>query len=194
MKRINWQEPNLVGEMVMKITDENVVQQIKYKNEESILFLLKTYGGLLNAIIRRYLNDNPQDVEECLADVLVSIWFHIDSFDPTKNEFKQWIAAIAKYRAIDYMRKSKIINQHVSKVEFDERIVGPPNLIQDEPNISTLLTALNNTERKIFEKYYVEGVPSKEIADEFQAKESWVHNKLSRGRKKLKAIFSKGEV
>jgi RNA polymerase sigma factor (sigma-70 family) len=178
----------------LRVTDENVVQQIKLKNEETIPYLLKTYGGLFNAIIRRYLNGNLQDIEECIADVLVSIWFHIDSFDPTKNEFKQWIAAIAKYRAIDYMRKSERLKQHVSKVEFDERIASQPSLMQDRPDTSSLFKGLNDTERKIFEKYYVEGVPSKEIAQEFQAKESWVHNKLSRGRKKLKTIFLKDEV
>jgi RNA polymerase sigma factor (sigma-70 family) len=178
----------------LRVTDENVVQQIKLKNEETIPYLLKTYGGLLNAIIRRYMNGNLQDIEECLADVLVSIWFHIDSFDSTKNEFKQWIAAIAKYRAIDYMRKSEKLKQHVSKVDFDERIASQPSSMQNRLDISSLFKELNDTERKIFEKYYVEGVPSKEIACEFQAKESWVHNKLSRGRKKLQTILLKGEV
>ena len=178
----------------MRVTEENVVQQIILKNEEAIPFLLKTYGGLLNAIIRRYLNGNQQDMEECLADVLVSIWFHIESYDPTKNEFKQWIAAITKYRAIDYIRKSEKLKQHVSKVEFDERISSQISPKQNILNLSSLFDELNDTERKIFEKYYVEGVPSKEIACEFQAKESWVHNKLSRGRKKLKTILLKGEV
>lgn len=108
----------------MRVTEENVVQQLKLKNEESISYVLETYGGLLNAIIRKYLQGNQQDIEECLADVLVSVWFHIDSFDPAKNEFKQWIAAIAKYRAIDYVRKSEKEKQHISKFELDERLSG----------------------------------------------------------------------
>lgn len=178
----------------MRVTDENVVQQIKIKNEDTIPYLLKTYGGLINAIIRRYLNGNPQDIEECMADVLVSIWFHIDSFNPTKNELKQWIAAISKYRAIDYLRKSERVKQHVSKVEFNDRLARQPSSMEVKTDISSLFKGLNDSEREIFEKYYVEGVPSKEIAQEFQAKESWVHNKLSRGRKKLKNILLKGEV
>jgi RNA polymerase sigma-70 factor (ECF subfamily) len=176
----------------LRVTDENVVQQIKLKNEKTLPYLIKTYSGLLNAIIRRHLNGNQQDMEECFADVLVSIWFHIESFDPSKNEFKQWIAAIARYRSIDYMRKSVKLKQHMSKYEFDERISGQPSSKTLE--ISSLLKELTDTERTIFEKYYVEGVPSKEIANEFQAKESWVHNKLSRGRKKLRTILLKNEV
>ncbi|ATP39861.1 RNA polymerase subunit sigma-70 [Solibacillus sp. R5-41] len=178
----------------MEISDENVVQLIKSKNEKTIGYLIKTYGGLLNGIIRRYLIGNEQDIEECFADVLVSIWFHIDSFDGTKNEFKQWIAAIAKYRAIDYIRKSEKTKQYVSNFEFDERSLSQPNSKSNELDLPSLLNELNDTERAIFEKYYVEGVPTEEIASEFRAKQSWVHNKLSRGRKKLKTILLKGEV
>lgn len=178
----------------LRVTEVNVVQQIKFKNEDCIPFVLKTYGGLLNAIIRKYLQGNQQDIEECLADVLVSIWFNIDSFDSTRNEFKQWVAAIAKYRAIDYIRKSEKSKQNLSKFEFDERVASQPTSNPIQFEMSCLLNGLNNTERTIFEKYYVEGVPSREIANEFQTKESWVHNKLSRGRKKLKTKLQKGEV
>lgn len=177
----------------MRVTEQNVVQQIKYKNEDSISYVLQSYGGLLNTIIRKYLQGNHQDIEECLADVLVSIWFHINSFDSTKNEFKQWIAAIAKYRAIDYVRRSEKSKQYISKFELEEASSQSISK-QSEFDITYLFNKLNSTERSIFEKYYVEGVSSKEIANEFQAKESWVHNKLSRGRKKLKTILQKGEV
>lgn len=166
----------------MRVTEQNVVQQIKYKNEDSISYVLQSYGGLLNTIIRKYLQGNQQDIEECLADVLVSIWFHINSFDSTKNEFKQWIAAIAKYRAIDYVRRSEKSKQYISKFELEEASSQSISK-QSEFDITYLFNKLNSTERSIFEKYYVEGVSSKEIANEFQAKESWVHNKLSRGRK-----------
>ena len=178
----------------MELSEQNVEQQIKLRNEEAIPYVVNTYGGLLNAIVRRYLNGNPQEIEECIADVLVSIWFHIDSFDPTKNEFKQWIAAIAKYQAIDYVRKSERIKQHVSSKELNERIPSQQSFVSERLEISSLLKGLNDIERKVFEKYYVEGVPSKEIAHEFQVKDSWVHNKLSRGRKKLKTILLKDEV
>ena len=178
----------------MRVTEVNVVQQIKLKNEDCIPYVLKTYGGLLNAIIRKYLQGNQQDIEECMADVLISIWFNIDSFDYTKNEFRQWIAAIAKYRAIDYVRKSEKSKQNMNKFEFDERISSQPISKQIDFDMPSLLNELNDTERTIFEKYYIEGVPSREIANEFKTKESWVHNKLSRGRKKLKTILQKGEV
>lgn len=59
----------------------------------------------------------------------------------------------------------------------------------EENCVEELLEQLSASEREIFEKYYLEGTPSSEIAKEFDAKESWVYNKLSRGRKKLKSFL-----
>ncbi|WP_274308123.1 sigma-70 family RNA polymerase sigma factor [Solibacillus daqui] len=177
----------------MKISDENVVRQIQLKNEEALDYLVITYGGLLNGIIRKYLISHNQDIEECFADVLVSIWFNINSFDPSKNEFKQWIAAIAKYRAIDYFRKLNHVKKHISTTEINDRLLNEPISIHNS-DLAILLNELNDTEKAIFNKYYVEGIPTEEIANELQVKPSWIHNKLSRGRKKLKNILLKGEV
>ncbi|QIC47741.1 sigma-70 family RNA polymerase sigma factor [Lysinibacillus sphaericus] len=173
----------------MKITENNVVQHIQKKNEKAIPFIINQYGGLLTAIIKRHLNYQQQDYEECLDDVLLSIWNNIHSFDPKKNSFKQWIAAIAKYKAIDYQRRQITIqNQQFSVSEIDESMVKAKQPLE-ENCVEELLEQLSASERKIFEKYYLEGTPSSEIAKEFDAKESWVYNKLSRGRKKLKSFL-----
>nr|WP_245699862.1 DNA replication protein [Paenibacillus glacialis] len=57
----------------MKVTEDNVVQQIQNRNEKAISFIIHEYGGLLAAIIKRHLNNQQQDYEECLDDVLLSI-------------------------------------------------------------------------------------------------------------------------
>ncbi len=178
----------------MSVEELCLVEQIKLKNEKSISKILDKYGGLLNAIIQKYLQANCQDTEECMADVLVSIWYHIDSFDPSRNEFKNWIAAIAKYKAIDYLRKSEQEKQYLSKAELMEKDLGQIVSDRNKVDMESLLDELPDVERSIFEKYYLEGVPSREIATEFNARESWVHNKLSRGRKKLRNILMRNEV
>ncbi|WBL15471.1 sigma-70 family RNA polymerase sigma factor [Sutcliffiella sp. NC1] len=129
----------------MKITAENVVQQIKLKNEEALTFLISSYGGLLKAIVRKYLHGNQQDIEECLSDVIVSIWYHIESYDASKNEFKQWIAAIAKYRALDYVRKGERSMKYRSNVEFNEMVYRQPSEEQIQYDISHLLNELSET-------------------------------------------------
>lgn len=178
----------------MRISESNVVQQIKLKNEQSITFVLQEYGGLLQAIARKYMQGRPQDIEECIADVLVSIWFNIDAFDPSKNEFKQWIAAITKYRAIDYVRKLERNKEKLNQLESHTRLWQQSDAGAAHYDWDTIFSELSEVERHIFEQYYFEGIPSQDIAKDYEAKPSWVHNKLSRGRRKLKQVLLRDEV
>lgn len=91
----------------MKITEKNYIQQLQLHNEEALIYVIDMYGGLLKAVIRKHLFTMPHKQEECMNDVLLSIWEHAASFDDKKNSFKNWAAAIARYEAIDYLRKYK---------------------------------------------------------------------------------------
>jgi len=172
----------------LKINEENVVQQIKQKNEKAIRFMIDEYGGLLHSIIKRQ-NIQHHELEECLDDVLLSVWNNIHSYDSTKNSFKQWVAAIANYKAIDMRRKLNLLNRQVLTEEIKD--VATRNQTDNE-SIFNILRQLPERERNLFERYYIEGVPTSELAAELNVKESWIHNKLSRGRKKLKRIMQEG--
>ncbi|CEG28808.1 sigma-70 family RNA polymerase sigma factor [Bacillus sp. B-jedd] len=178
---------------MLSVEEQEMVEQIKLKNERGLSQLLDEYGGLLKAIIQKYLQGNRRDAEECMADVLVAIWYNIDSFDPKKNEFRNWIAAVAKYKAIDYVRKSTREKQYVSGFQYEEDMPTSHDSYHDRVDLQSLLDELPAVERAIFEKYYLHGVPSKEIASELQERETWVHNKLSRGRRKLRSILLRSE-
>lgn len=178
---------------MVKITEDNVVQQMIDRNEKTILFMIQMYGGLLSAIIKRHVHYNQQEYEECLDDVLLAIWHNIDAFDDSKN--KQWIAAIAKYRAIDYQRRMIKNQQQFMSTDITDDLYKIQPVYAHRNDVEEVLTHLSSTDRIIFEKYYLEGVSSREMAQQMNVKESWIHNKLSRGRKKLKQIFiPKNEV
>ncbi|MEK5231967.1 sigma-70 family RNA polymerase sigma factor [Lysinibacillus sp. FSL K6-0232] len=168
--------------------DKQILQAIQQKQEQGVTLLLEQYGGLLNAIVRKYIGGRPQEIEECLADIVVAIWYHIDDFDATKNSFKNWIAVIAKFKAIDALRK---IERQQPTVELPEQLATTQNM---ELDWQAILQQLPQKEQEIFHKYYFEGLAAKEIAQHYQTKASWVHNKLSRSRHKLRTLFLRDEV
>ena len=89
----------------MKIGEKNYIQQLQLHNEKALMYVINKYGGLLMAVIRKHLFSLPERQEECFDDVLLKIWQNIADFDGSKNSFKNWAAAIARYRAIDYLRQ-----------------------------------------------------------------------------------------
>lgn len=91
----------------MKINEENFVLHIKLKDEEALRYAIERYGGLVKSVVRKHLYPDAQMMffEECVSDVFLGVWSNIDSYDAEKNTIKNWIAAIARFKAIDYGRK-----------------------------------------------------------------------------------------
>lgn len=118
---------------------------------------------------------------------MLAVWHHIHRFDSEKNTFKNWVAAVAKYKAIDYQRKYiKTQHEALGEAEFGETS-GVHNVQGDD--VEELLGHLNEGDRELFKAYYLQEIELKQIAKKQQTTISNLYNRLSRGRKKLKAIF-----
>ena len=89
----------------MNMNEQNFIQQLKEKNEKALMYVIDEYGGLIYTVIKKNMSCLIEYQEECFNDVLLSVWDNISYFNPEKNSFKNWIAAIAKYKSIDYLRK-----------------------------------------------------------------------------------------
>ena len=167
--------------------DDKIIACIKKQQEKGISMLLDQYGGLMKSIVQKYIAGKPQEIEECIADITIAIWYHIDDFDESKNSFKNWVAVISKFKAIDTLRK---LERQQRTTELQDEM--PSTTEKERIDWEGLLAKLPAVEQQIFKAYYFEGKATKEIAVQFDAKESWVHNKLSRSRKKLKSILMRG--
>ncbi|MED3933005.1 sigma-70 family RNA polymerase sigma factor [Priestia megaterium] len=167
--------------------DDWIVACITRKKEKGLELLIDQYGGLITSIVRKHLGTLKSYEEECINDVLLAVWHHIHRFDSEKNTFKNWVAAVAKYKAIDYQRKYiKTQHEALGEAEFGES----PEVHNVQTNdVEELLGHLNEGDRELFKAYYLQEVELKQIAKKQETTISNLYNRLSRGRKKLKAIF-----
>ncbi|UYV51453.1 sigma-70 family RNA polymerase sigma factor [Priestia megaterium] len=167
--------------------DDWIVACITQKKEKGLELLIDQYGGLITAIVRKHLGTLKSYEEECVNDVLLAVWHHIDRFDSKKNTFENWVAAVAKYKAIDYQRKY-IKTQHEALSEAGVGETSEVHNIQTN-DVEELLGHLSEGDRELFKAYYLQEVELKQIAEKQQTTIGNLYNRLSRGRKKLKAIF-----
>lgn len=172
--------------------DLQIIKYINSKNEKGLELLLENYGGLIKSVIRKHLYALPYYQDECINDVLISIWNNINSFDCT-GSFRNWIVIIAKFKAIDYKRKYLGINnfEDIDKVTLSDNTDLSENLlyIEFQSEIKSLLDNLKPEDRDIFTKYYLEDMSTDNISKELDLPKSQIYNKLSRGRKKLFSIL-----
>ncbi|MBE5959107.1 MAG: sigma-70 family RNA polymerase sigma factor [Lachnospiraceae bacterium] len=176
----------------MIITEDNVIQQLQKKNESALMYVIDEYGGLIKSVISKNMSCLREEQTECMNDVLLAIWEHIESFDPSKNQFKNWIAAIAKYKAIDYMRKYKkeLSNISFEKVEHEKHYEDDIfTKLEDEISQRTneLLSLLKETDREIFIRLYVKEESLDTISKDLKMSKPTIYNRLSRARKKLRS-------
>ena len=174
--------------------DELIIKYIKKKKEVGMELLIDNYRGILTSVVRKHLGVLINYEEECIDDVLLSIWDNIKSFDKNKNQFKNWICAIAKYKAIDYKRK------YLNKIEIssldDQTSYVDKNLlnIEIQEALNETLNFLSPEDKEIFRRYYLDDENIADIANDKKLAISSVHSKLSRGRAKIRRILvAKGE-
>ncbi len=163
----------------MKIGEKNYIQQLQLHNEKALMYVINKYGGLLMAVIRKHLFSLPERQEECFDDVLLKIWQNIADFDGSKNSFKNWAAAIARYRAIDYLRQyqRELVTVNIEDTAIareDSQLAG---MIEREISEETqrMLECLKPLDQELFMKLYVE--------------EEVIYNRISRGKHKIRRQY-----
>lgn len=177
----------------MLITEENLLEQLNRKNEDALYYVIDVYGGLIKSIVGKHLYNLPSMQEECVDDILIAIWDHIAAFSPEKNSLKNWIAAIAKYKSIDYKRRYLKWRDQQSIEELvvvSSRSTDQAVLKKElEQEVESLLSHLNADDRSIFVQYYLEDRDVEAIAGKMQVSKSNIYNRLSRGRNRLRKIY-----
>lgn len=177
------------------MTDELIIKHLKNKKEKGLQELINKYLDLIASIVRYHLADIKIYEEECIDDILLSIWNNIDKYDKSKSSFKNWIASISKNKCIDYKRKyiEKYLNTH----ELHESI---PYIDKDKLNteikneIEDLLSSLSVEDKSLFIQHYIYGYEITEIASNSNKSVTSLYNRISRGRKKLSDIYIKNKL
>ncbi|WP_239697095.1 sigma-70 family RNA polymerase sigma factor [Bacillus cereus] len=155
--------------------------------------VIDRYGDLIYKVVHSIL-DTAQSkvlVDECVDNILLIVWYNISSYDENRGKFRNWLISVARFKAIDYKRKS---NNSYQLQEFQQEIYEDRknvNLTKEERdyNFYVLIKELNEEDKKIFIKRYLDEYSVQEIALEFGMTRDTVYSRLSRGRKKLKKLL-----
>lgn len=180
----------------MKITEQNFVQELKRQNESALEYVMTHYGGLVKSVAHRYLNVLSQYEEECINDVFLAVWNHIDSFQPERNPFANWIAGITRLKALDYKRKyaSRLLESSWEEKEnfinVDEAFDMHAQFSEEFSKETTeMLACLKPRDRELFLKLYVEEKSFDEISQETGTEKTVLYNRLSRSKRKIRRLF-----
>ena len=165
------------------MNEEKIIQGIKNRDEKSLRAFIDSYGPVMKASIYKVLTFNENVRMDVLNDSVLAVWDNIDSFDPSRSSFKNRCAGVARYKAIDALRKEI---RHKS-VDLDE--VSPYLSTDDDISIDEteeILKVLDEKDREIFRKLFLEGYSYDDLAKVYDMSKAGLYNRVARGKKKIK--------
>jgi len=147
-----------------------LIKGLKARNPASLDYLYDHYSAAMYGIITRVVK-NKDVAEEVLQDVFLKIWDKIDAYDSSKGKLFTWMLNIARNQAIDKTR-SKEISKGRKTDDIDNLVGKIDKADYSEQNVeaiglSEVLAKLNNDQRFVIEKLYLEGYTQSEVAEEF---------------------------
>ena len=174
----------------MKSNDQNFINRLQRQKEDALEFIVDTYLPLIKGVTYKVLSPLGNDgvIEECINDIFLSIWNNSKKFQGNSVDFKKWICAIAKFKAIDYYRKAS------KKVEFSSNYMdlNPERSVEDElimiedrAELIKLINLLEPVDREIFIMKFFLGLKTDDISKKLGLTRSAIDNRIYRGKKKL---------
>ena len=141
--------------------------------------------------------NNRQDAEDLASEIMVHILngvkkYHIDSLE-------KWVWRIAHNR---YARFINMRNKHdevqseydFTSIRDDYDFVDEMIIVNEYRQVFKQLHTLSCEYRNILVDYYIEGLPVKQIAENYSLTETTVKWRLNIGRKKIKARIGENKM
>src|SRR5258708_32034178 len=83
--------------------DSGLAERRKRREPQAMADLYDRYGRLAYSLILRIVRD-PEMAEDLVQETFIRVWSRAQAFDSERGALGPWLLAVARNRAIDYLR------------------------------------------------------------------------------------------
>jgi RNA polymerase sigma factor (sigma-70 family) len=170
------------------------MQRVAAGDRRALDLIYRATSAKLFGICLRIAGDRGE-AEDALQDVYVSLWTSAARYDPARATPLGWLAAFARNRAIDRLRRRRRVDQ-AAPIEAAAAVADTAPLAdavlaagQDRARIHHCLGELDQPQRGAIRTAFFEGVTYAELAERqgvpLGTVKSWVRRGLARLKKCL---------
>lgn len=177
--------------------DVELVVRLQKRDPNALAELYDRYGRLTYTLILRVVRDGAI-AEDLVQETFLRVWNRVHGFDAEKGAIGPWLLAVARNRAIDYLRSAS--GRERNALEFEE--TDHPSLFTDmEPEllmsdkarrVKAAMERLPANHRQVIELAYFEGLSQTEMAERMGQPlgtvKTWVRTALKSLRDDLGAL------
>ena len=179
--------------------DTSLVARMQRRDPNALAELYDRYGRVTFSLIIRIVRD-AGTAEDLVQETFLRVWNRVHGFDAQKGSIGPWLLAVARNRAIDYLRSAG--GRERNAVEFEE--TDHPALYCDMERelltsdkvrrVKTAVEKLSPNHRQVIELAYFEGLSQTEMAERMGQPlgtvKTWVRAALKTLRDELGSVVA----
>ncbi len=175
--------------------DRDLAERLKRREPAALAKLYDSYGKIAFSLIYRIVRDVGV-AEDLVQETFLRVWNRAQGFDAARGALGPWLLAVARNRAIDYIRSSGgKMARGALELEYAEHPSAFVNFESDlltrdrEMRVRKAVDRLNENQRHVIELAYFEGLSQTEMAERMGQPlgtvKTWVRSALKNLRDEL---------
>jgi RNA polymerase sigma-70 factor (ECF subfamily) len=155
---------------VLAMEDGNVVVRLQRREPQALAELYDRYGGMIYRLVLRMVRDTGI-AEDLVQETFLRAWNRAAAFDAERGAVGPWLLAIARNRALDYLRAQSRHGANAMELNESELPARFLDFPADALNfdlarqVKRALEQLSASQRVAIELAYFEGMSQTEIAE-----------------------------
>lgn len=173
----------------------HLIQQVANQDRDAFNQLYDRFSTLVFTLAMRMLKVRS-DAEDLLQEVFVQVWRQAENYSAERGSPEAWIINIARSRAIDKkrsirrMEKSFVLTDDPARAESSENVESSAAESETRLMMNSVLANLPQTQRKVLELAYFDGLTQTEIAERLAEPLGTVKTRMRSGIQRLRQIVS----
>jgi len=179
--------------------DTSLVRRMQGRDPRALAELYDRYGRAVYALILRVVRD-AGIAEDLVQETFLRVWNRVHGFDAQKGSIGPWMLAVARNRAIDYLRSAGGRERNAVEYEETDHPALYTNMEQDllasdkARRVKSAIDKLSPNQKQVIELAYYEGLSQTEMAERMGqplgTAKTWVRTALQNLRDELGAVVS----
>ncbi len=175
--------------------DTDLALRLKNRDPQAMAELYDRYGRMTFALIFRIVR-NQGAAEDLVQETFLRVWNRVHGFDHERGALGTWVLAVARNRAIDYLRS---VDGRAAQNAFEIEKIEEPALFCDLENsilnmdrvraLRGAFEKLTANQKLVIELAYYEGLSQTEMAKRLKQPlgtiKTWVRSALKLLRDQL---------
>ncbi len=174
--------------------DGDLLVRLQRRDPQALAELYDRYGRMVFGLILRMVQDRGT-AEDLVQETFLRVWNRVGGFDAEHGAVGPWLLAVARNRAIDYLRyrgrrpeAALELNESENPALFAD-LKSDPLRFDTVRRIKSALEKLPAPQREAIELAYFEGMSQTEIAERLRQPlgtvKSWMRRALLQMREEM---------